>query len=416
MATFEDDGDVPMPDASPPPQDDNDSAGSDTSATSLRCCDWSDMNIPDDDGDIISIDRNTCPPDLEFEDAISFCFRTFPDAVSNEHVLSLNRGTIMTEHMLHEVALDLTRDTPAYAIPDSLVAQFAQGQRQIHLLRRLASYFKHSGPGHSKSVYITNAMDFQARVLASCYVGPTRPLSERLLGISLNEVQIKCLWSYLGPDAEALYQKFKKASDNLSVDVDMIDAGNSIHGGDDSNDGSYRGSHEKPKVLRRNPNKGKHSDDLVKKPYHELFPETQEKYLRFGVRDSVTTDNNSETDESELELPLPEFRDLLDDWYSANAADNYDDDSEAEEAIQVDTNHGEACQKFNLQKLLDRVATMDPDDSHSDTVINGALRTNETENLRITFQHKESIFSGLPNNQTSSESSAGLSNWIATPG
>ncbi|KAF9781908.1 hypothetical protein IL306_012877 [Fusarium sp. DS 682] len=214
---------------------------------------------------------------------------------------------------------------------------------------------------------------------------------------------MKCLWSYLGPDAKALYLESKHAPDGLLVDATMIDAGDATDEGDDSDEDSYRVSNENPEIWQGNPEEGEYSDDLVEKPYHELYPEIEEKGFYFGCRQTVTTDNNSETDESEIKLPEPEFRDLMDDWYSGNAVDKYeDDDSEAEEeATRVDPGGGEPCQKFNLQKVLGRVATMDLDDSHIDAAINDALRANEIENLRITLQHKESIFSGLPNNQAS---------------
>ncbi|EXK46990.1 hypothetical protein FOMG_00567 [Fusarium oxysporum f. sp. melonis 26406] len=173
MATIDDDGDVAMPDATPPPHDDNDTTGNDLYDAKTRGYSYTDMNIFDDDGDCIAIDRKTCPPDLEFEDALSFCFEAVPEAVSNKHVLSLHRGKNMTEEMLHQVAKRLTNDTPVDVIPDWLIHAFARGQQEHRILRKLASYFVYSDPNSAKVVFITDVLDHEAAVIASCTVRQT---------------------------------------------------------------------------------------------------------------------------------------------------------------------------------------------------------------------------------------------------
>ncbi|EXK46991.1 hypothetical protein FOMG_00568 [Fusarium oxysporum f. sp. melonis 26406] len=130
-----------------------------------------------------------------------------------------------------------------------------------------------------------------------------------------------------------------------------------------------------------------------------MYPRIEEKGFDWGARRTVAT----EPDESEMKLPEPEFRDLLDDWYSGNAQDNdEDDESEAEdEATSFETSSGGSSQKFDFHKVLDQVPGMDLDDLQAHAVINDGLLAHEIESLRITLRHKESIFSWLPDNQAS---------------
>ncbi|RGP59730.1 hypothetical protein FLONG3_11109 [Fusarium longipes] len=97
--------------------------------------------------------------------------------------------------------------------------------------------------------------------------------------------------------------------------------------------------------------------------------------------------------------PTPKVRDIMDDWFEDDAGVEHPEDEEDDDGQQYEFD--KIVKGLDFQRIIDHMATLDPDDSTIDSIISNALEPHGLQGLRITPEIKASIISGLPDNQAS---------------